>query len=231
MTLDFLVAVQPALLYILDMDFAPLNFGANPMSIWNHANELKEVGNSLYKACKFAHASASYSDALDLMDFEFPYPEDMIPKFQSLAVSLDLNITACCIKLGEFDSAIHMCSTVLAVCPLNVKAHFRRAIAFKHLGSPEAARNDLLKALEVEPHNKDITKELEAISLDRKGKRKVGEDLAEVTLRMDPTPLTEQTPPKNENYPSKLAKLETSNQDKMIVDSLETGSIMNSDEF
>lgn len=52
---------------------------------------------------------------------------------------------------------------------MNVEAHFRRAIASKNLRSLDDGRKDLLKALELGPHNKDIIKELEAINLERKG--------------------------------------------------------------
>lgn len=73
----------------------------NPKLTWNDANDLKEEGNAFFKASKFDHADASYGEALDLIGFEFPYPEDLLPFFQSLAISLSLNIAACCINWGN----------------------------------------------------------------------------------------------------------------------------------
>lgn len=116
-----------------------------------------------------------------------------------MAISLSLNIAACCLKVEEFDSVVHMCSSVLSVSPSNVKAHFRRAIAFKNLRSLEAARKDLLKSLEVEPSNKGIMRELEAINLDKKGKRKVRDGLKF-------TPLREPISPKHEDHLLKSPK-------------------------
>lgn len=85
---------------------------------------------------------------------------------QDLAISLNLNIAACALKLHDFHRALDLCSLVLEVDSNNVKALFRRAMAAKEidLTNPayhELAYHDLVKAAIIEQNNKDILRELQ----------------------------------------------------------------------
>lgn len=157
------------LFWLLTMKFNPLNLVSDPLELWHRVNALKEEGNTFFRKGMFGLASVSYAQAMELIHFDFPYPYEIIPKFQSLVICLGLNLAACGLKMENFEGVRTMCSFVLRVSSNNIKAYFRRAMAFQHLGSFEDARKDLETALEIEPRNTDVCKELEALRGERKG--------------------------------------------------------------
>lgn len=80
-----------------------------------------------------------------------------------LGISINLNLTACWLKLGAYEMALQHCNMVLQFDLFNVKARFRRARSFLGLGKMDEAHNDLLVALRFDPQNEDVLGELRSV--------------------------------------------------------------------
>uniref|UniRef100_A0A803L394 Uncharacterized protein n=1 Tax=Chenopodium quinoa TaxID=63459 RepID=A0A803L394_CHEQI len=76
--------------------------------------------------------------------------------FSGTAVSLNLNLGACFIKVKDYDRVGQLCSAVLCFDTTNVKAYFRRAIAALELNKPTLAFMDLAQALKIDPNNSKV---------------------------------------------------------------------------
>jgi len=73
-----------------------------------------------------------------------------------LKVSCNLNHAACCLKLKDFKEAVKLCSKVLELESLNVKALYRRAQAYIGTEDLDLAEFDIKKAIEIEPQNREV---------------------------------------------------------------------------
>jgi len=70
-------------------------------------------------------------------------------------MSLKLNDAACKLKLKDYSEAIHLTTKCLEDDPVNVKALYRRAQAYSATMDLELAEEDIKKALEIDPENRD----------------------------------------------------------------------------
>uniref|UniRef100_A0A803MBM9 Uncharacterized protein n=1 Tax=Chenopodium quinoa TaxID=63459 RepID=A0A803MBM9_CHEQI len=96
----------------------------------------------------------------------FVCSDEDILLFSSIAVSLNLNLGACFIKVKDYDRVGQLCSAVLCFDTTNVKAYFKRAIAALELNKPSLAFMDLAQALKLDPKNTKFQQKLkEVISL------------------------------------------------------------------
>ncbi|XP_074271525.1 70 kDa peptidyl-prolyl isomerase-like [Silene latifolia] len=142
--------------------------------------DLKDKGNNLYKQNCFGAAASCYDEACKLLSLvvgmENSYDTNTLSE---LAVSLNLNLAACALKLFEHEASKDHCSIVLSFFPTNVKALFRRGLAFMKLNKFLEAKSDLEAALLVEPRNKDILRELcvvkDCLAINLNGKRSIDE--------------------------------------------------------
>ncbi|KAH9619134.1 hypothetical protein KSS87_019808 [Heliosperma pusillum] len=126
--------------------------------------ELKEKGNSLFRQNYYDRAASYYDEACKLLSLTLGDIGGEDPHILSdLAVSLNSNLAACALKLGEYKAALDLCSMILNTFPRNVKALFRRAVAFMKLKRFVEAQTDLVEALAVEPKNKDVLRELDVV--------------------------------------------------------------------
>uniref|UniRef100_A0A803L9N1 Spermatogenesis-associated protein 20-like TRX domain-containing protein n=1 Tax=Chenopodium quinoa TaxID=63459 RepID=A0A803L9N1_CHEQI len=138
----------------------------NPFGILNFVKGLKDEGNILYKQNQIGSAIAKYSLALKILSFASVCSDEDILLFSSIAVSLNLNLGACFIKVKDYDRVGQLCSAVLCFDTTNVKAYFRRAIAALELNKPSLAFMDLAQALKLDPKNTEFQQKLkEVISL------------------------------------------------------------------
>lgn len=87
---------------------------------------------------------------------------DLTPEGEakSLHLAVNLNIALCHQKLNDYDEVRHVCDTLLAAHPTNMKALFRRGQAFFALGEFDKALLDFEKSHEVEPDNKAVINQL-----------------------------------------------------------------------
>ena len=68
------------------------------------------------------------------------------------------------LQLKKYKEAFACCSLALEMEPTNFKALYRRAFAWRGLGSLQDARDDLVSALQVQPSNEDASSALQAIT-------------------------------------------------------------------
>lgn len=106
----------------------------------------KESGNQFFKNLRYVEAIQCYTRALD------ECPQD----HQCRAVFLK-NRAACYLKLQQFSSALSDCTQALSIDPSDVKALYRRAVAYESSGNLTDAFTDIKHLLSIEPRNKEAT--------------------------------------------------------------------------
>ncbi|CAN6281540.1 unnamed protein product [Urochloa humidicola] len=120
------------------------------------AEKSKVAGNDLFKIGKFQRAAKKYSKALDYINEDGHFEDEVEESMKTLRVSCCLNHAACCLKLKDFAQTISLCSKVLEIESCNVKALYRRAQAYIESYDLELAKRDVLKALELDPDNREV---------------------------------------------------------------------------
>ncbi|XP_025797658.1 peptidyl-prolyl cis-trans isomerase FKBP62-like isoform X2 [Panicum hallii] len=120
------------------------------------AEKSKVAGNDLFKIGKFHRAAKKYNKALNYINEDGQFEDEVEKLMKTARVSCWLNHAACCLKLKDFAQAISLCSKVLETEPCNVKALYRRAQAYVESYDLELAKTDLRKALELDPNNKEV---------------------------------------------------------------------------
>ncbi|OEL34485.1 Peptidyl-prolyl cis-trans isomerase FKBP62 [Dichanthelium oligosanthes] len=120
------------------------------------AEKSKVAGNVLFKIGKFQRAAKKYSKALNYINEDGNFEDEIEKLMKILRVSCWLNHATCCLKLKDFARAISLCSKVLEIESCNVKALYRRAQAYAESYDLESAKTDVLKVLELDPNNKEV---------------------------------------------------------------------------
>ena len=117
---------------------------------------LKEKGNKLFKNNKFSEATNFYNKACQILCFVVQVMNDYyeIEIISSLAMSLNLNLAACALKLIKHETVKNLCSLVLSSFSHNINVLFHRVLAFMRLKMFSEAKMDLEKGLVIEPKNK-----------------------------------------------------------------------------
>jgi tetratricopeptide (TPR) repeat protein len=103
----------------------------------SRSEALKAEGNALFKQGKFPEASAKYLEAI-----QFSTVND-----HSVLKSCHLNLSSCSLQLGEFESCVTHCNSVLEIDSMNMKAYYRRGQAYMGMKMQSPAVDDLEKAL------------------------------------------------------------------------------------
>jgi len=90
----------------------------------------------------------------------------MIPLKRELVSSLKNNLAAVHLQNGSsnWNTVIELCSQVLALDPSNVKALYRRGVAYLELDEFTKARRDFQSAKILDPTNEVIATKLAAVS-------------------------------------------------------------------
>lgn len=131
------------------------------------AHQCKEKGNELFKQNDLAGAKAAYEDALNkVSDYNEARAIDTIADGQlqaevrNLVLSLRGNLAMVATKESSFSQAVTQCSLALKIDPNHVKSLFRRGAARAKLLEYDEAKEDLKRAVELEPTNAAAKKEL-----------------------------------------------------------------------
>ncbi|XP_021720139.1 peptidyl-prolyl cis-trans isomerase FKBP62-like [Chenopodium quinoa] len=120
------------------------------------AGKKKEEGNALFKAGKYVRASKRYEKAVKFVEYDNAFSDDEKKLTKVLKVSCNLNNAACKLKLKDYKQAEKLCTKVLDIDSMNVKALYRRAQAYIQLADLELAEFDVKKALEIDPDNREV---------------------------------------------------------------------------
>jgi hypothetical protein len=104
----------------------------------------KEIGNEHFKNQRYQAAVECYSGALQECPTDHQY-----------RLVLLKNRAACFLKLELFTSALEDCTEALRIDPNDVKALYRRALAYEACGKLTEAFSDLKHLLSIDPRNKE----------------------------------------------------------------------------
>jgi tetratricopeptide (TPR) repeat protein len=125
----------------------------------SRANVLKDEGNNSFKRAAYADALNSYEEGIKLLESHKDAAET-----KTLLVSLYGNVAMVQLKLEDYSKAHVSASSVLAIESDNVKALFRRAVAYHNVGRLEDAKLDLARTLELDAGNAAAAKELAEVN-------------------------------------------------------------------
>jgi FK506-binding protein 4/5 len=112
------------------------------------AQRLKTEGNELFKTGLLSRAVKKYRFALSFVDSEFTLSAAERAERRPIRAAIHLNLAACSIKAGVWESAVEHCTDALALDPGNPKALLRRGKAYGELGQWREARLDLGAAID-----------------------------------------------------------------------------------
>eukprot|EP00064_Thunnus_orientalis_P016473 superscaffoldBa00003278_g16539 len=130
------------------------------------AEDVKNIGNNLFKSQDWKTAVKKYSKALRyLAESGDQLEEDVQKKLEPTAISCFLNTAACNLKMQLWQEAVDSCNEALELDQANTKALFRRAQAWQGLKEYSKAMTDLKKAQGVAPEDKAISNEMKRVQL------------------------------------------------------------------
>ena len=139
----------------------------------------KDEGNTLCQDGAFEEALVQYTEALSvLMWFHLPDGKhsEEIPLYLGFKLDFDdedyvraqdsvqiilLNIAHCLNKLKQWEASIYACTFVLSLDRYNLKALYRRAVAYYSQGTSytlDQAVEDLLAANSIDPEDKQVSR-------------------------------------------------------------------------
>ena len=134
------------------------------MEMFDRAKNYKELGNSLFKGKAVEMSFRKYNRAMKyliLIQDSLPEEcEESMKEYYTLRSQCYINIAACQLQCKNFKHAAENCTKALTLDPVNIKALYRRALAYKQLGDVEECLTDLERACELDPANSAIRKEL-----------------------------------------------------------------------
>ncbi|XP_078685945.1 FK506-binding protein-like [Branchiostoma floridae x Branchiostoma belcheri] len=124
----------------------------------------KNKGTECFKATRIRPAIRRYSRALKLLVMlGKDIPEDQKTAYTNMRVACYQNVAACQIKLNQHDFVIKNCSKALLLDPGLVKALYRRGCSYTAINEFDKAREDLQRALEIEPGNRATIEQLKLL--------------------------------------------------------------------
>eukprot|EP00520_Triparma_pacifica_P012843 CAMPEP_0118634402 /NCGR_PEP_ID=MMETSP0785-20121206/1522_1 /TAXON_ID=91992 /ORGANISM="Bolidomonas pacifica, Strain CCMP 1866" /LENGTH=402 /DNA_ID=CAMNT_0006525363 /DNA_START=1081 /DNA_END=2285 /DNA_ORIENTATION=+ len=121
------------------------------------AEQHKLEGNDAFKQGEYAQAVLFYTMAIDKVEgSSVPSAAPSDPKKPSLQATCLANRSACFLKLGHHEKALDDGKACAEADPKYIKGHFRRGLALHAMGRYKEALESLVKALELEPKNKQV---------------------------------------------------------------------------
>lgn len=154
--------------------------------LYTRALQHKQEGNELFQVGQYDKAARSYrkgtsilkhwsaaggsqeqriaSGEDNVMESDSNTPREDLScieeQIKALLLTLQTNLSMVCFQQNKFQQSKDIASKVLDTDSQNVKALYRRAMAYKKLGEMSAAKQDLKLACTVDPTNRAVKKEL-----------------------------------------------------------------------
>lgn len=116
--------------------------------------ESHKQGNSLIKEGKYEEAKDVYAKAIGILEQKMNRCKPGSDEHKEICEKrkpLLMNYALCMLKLKEYHEVIEHTTTVLADDPDNIKALYRRGIAYCRSWCPKEANEDLLKVAQLDP--------------------------------------------------------------------------------
>lgn len=119
----------------------------------------KECGVELVKEMRIKDAFRRFSKALKMLIAIEPIDLDVIDEkmykqILDVKVKLYNNLAHCQLQYNEYTAALALCNQALKYDPDNVKALYRRSVAYSGLDMIEEAWKDIQQTLKLDPANK-----------------------------------------------------------------------------
>jgi tetratricopeptide (TPR) repeat protein len=143
----------------------------DPTELVAEAVRVKDEGNDHFKSGDLIKASRSYRKGTSLLK-NLNKANTGDEQVKALLVSLQTNLSMVCFKQNKHKQSRDVASKALEVDSENVKALFRRAVACRKLGDFDKAKDDLKFALQLDPTNKAVQKELLSLKKEADDKKK-----------------------------------------------------------
>lgn len=137
----------------------------NMESIILEALSLKEEGNTHFKADDLEKASGAYRRGVNSLK-KFNSNNTGNDQVKGLLCTLLTNFSMVRYKQQKYKVSAELAGKAIRIDGKNVKAFYRRALAYRKMGELEQARDDLRKALQIEPGNVSCKKELALVKRD-----------------------------------------------------------------
>ncbi|CAH0522746.1 unnamed protein product [Peronospora belbahrii] len=116
----------------------------------------KEEGNELFRDGNHKHAAARYVKALTHASKFFDLSDSDKTEVDAIKLSLYLNLAQCYLKMENYTKAVANCNEALALDAKNVKALYRRAVAYEKENKLELAADDVKEALLLSPQDRAV---------------------------------------------------------------------------
>ena len=119
----------------------------------------KESGSKFWQEKDYLNASKAYSKALLAINHlikeqKFETKEQVDDTINNIQLPCLLNLAACYIKQGHgYQSVVQFCTDALKIQNNNVKALYRRAIAYTRLDQFKEAQKDIDEGLKIDSGN------------------------------------------------------------------------------
>ena len=130
---------------LVSFDMGKVNYNMTYQDRCNEANRIKNAGNKLFKIGRFDRAREKYEAANSSLEPLTDSPSILRP----IHLLLCGNITLCYLKMEKWHEAEANARKVLQYNPNDVKALYRRALAWIELQNYDAADQDLKNAKRV----------------------------------------------------------------------------------
>lgn len=129
------------------------------------ATTWKEQGNTSFQTNDWDTAARAYRKGVSLLkpilrSITTTDTSTNQEQCQALSVVLQTNLSMVCYKQEKFAQAQKIATNALQLDPTNIKALYRRAMAYRAMGQWEEAKMDLKQALQQDPNNTACKKEL-----------------------------------------------------------------------
>jgi len=125
----------------------------------------KEDGNIQFKEGNYQLSLQIYERGVLIVNGAYGMNDEDTTKMSRLEKELDLNMALCRIKMKQYPEAIENCKMVLNLDKTNVKALYRKGLAYRLMGEYVSAEKDYNAALELDPNNAEVRKQLKELEV------------------------------------------------------------------
>lgn len=160
-----------------------LETGVDPLVV---AQSLRELGNKRFKEGRYEDAFKLYLRAKLFLpkgpsESKQPIDEGDVYDTNARACSIAIysNAAMCKLKLADYDTVVEMCDAILSLDPANVKALYRKGVALRSTQDVIGAETVFKQALDLDPKDATIQKELADITQQRRKEKDKEKKLAQ----------------------------------------------------
>jgi len=146
---------------------------------------LRLTGNEAFSINQYGRALGKYSQGLRLMENAHLANEREESKMKEISLKLCLNLSLCELKQNKHPRACKYARKALDIDAHNVKALWRLSVALRNLGEYKEAKRKINQAAQLDPRNKDITKELDKLNAEMERHKQRESGMAKRMMRME----------------------------------------------